>query len=112
MTAYLVLQVIIEGSAPDNDLGDLAIDDIGFSSNCLVDGSELPIGTTTVPTTVSPCPTGHFHCGNGDCIDNENYCDGKNLFMFVIDCFKYQLFWAKQNMFSLLSITSFCDDTQ
>ena len=71
-----LLQVIIEGTSPDGDFGDLAIDDIGFSSSCLVDGSELPPGTTTIAPTISPCPSGYFHCGDGSCIDNDKYCDG------------------------------------
>ena len=79
------VQVIIEGSAPNNDLGDMAIDDIGFTYGCLEDGGALPPGTTIIPTTESPCPQGNFHCGNGDCIDNEKYCDGKK-FSYVHYC--------------------------
>ncbi|XP_076802493.1 MAM and LDL-receptor class A domain-containing protein 1-like [Clavelina lepadiformis] len=70
-------QVIIEGMAPNSDLGDLAIDDISFTTSCLYDGSALPPGTTVATTTVSPCPVGQFHCGDGTCINDFLYCDGR-----------------------------------
>ena len=73
---FAVIQVLIEGMSPNSDLGDMAIDDISFTSECVFSGVPLPPGPTALPTTVSPCPPGRFHCGTGICIDVDYFCNG------------------------------------
>ena len=77
------MQVIIEGQSPSNEFGDIAIDDISFTSACMLATSPLPPGTTIASTTQQPCPgEDQFHCGDGTCILVDKYCDGKNFVLF------------------------------
>nr|XP_039270832.1 MAM and LDL-receptor class A domain-containing protein 1-like [Styela clava] len=69
-------QVIIEGQSSNAEFGDMGIDDVVFSPQC-VTGSDLPPGTTILPTTIAPCPDGQFHCGNDVCVDLLKYCNGQ-----------------------------------
>lgn len=83
----IFLQVIIEGMSPNTEYGDMAIDDVVFSPQCVETTGTLPPGTTLIPTTMLPCANSdEFHCGDGVCVNVDKYCDGKsNLFsIFVI----------------------------
>ena len=78
-------QVIIEAKVGDSFLGDIAIDDISFTSGCqyspdMLPNPPTPTGTTlapTGPTVTSGCTQGsQFTCvTSGQCIDIVKVCD-------------------------------------
>lgn len=74
-------QVIIEATVGDGDRGDIAIDDITFTSSCLLrNTTQLPEVTTLPPisvmTTVRSCEEGDFICTSGPCVPLAGRCDG------------------------------------
>eukprot|EP00094_Tigriopus_californicus_P003057 TCALIF_02944-PA protein Name:"Similar to MALRD1 MAM and LDL-receptor class A domain-containing protein 1 (Homo sapiens)" AED:0.07 eAED:0.07 QI:0/0.76/0.71/0.94/0.84/0.87/39/446/2521 len=76
-------QVIFEAKVTKLGTGDIAVDDISFTPECLVMGeSTIPPTTTTstTPTTKAPCSGDQFHCGGGTCVASAKVCD------FVDDC--------------------------
>ena len=67
---------MIEGLS-GKDLADIAIDDVGFTDECIISSQILPPGTTVATTTQSPCPEeNQFHCGDGACVFADRRCDG------------------------------------
>ncbi|XP_033638977.1 MAM and LDL-receptor class A domain-containing protein 1-like [Asterias rubens] len=73
-------QVLIEATAGDGPYGDIAIDDISFSTACKEYTGSLPTNPkpTAIPKPVDPCPGGQFACTDGTCINPLLVCDGNN----------------------------------
>ncbi|XP_077978864.1 MAM and LDL-receptor class A domain-containing protein 1-like [Glandiceps talaboti] len=67
-------QVVIEGTVGQGRNGDIALDDIAFSSGCQPYHGTLPTATTAPPTP-SPCDTDQFACANRSCIPLSQKCD-------------------------------------
>jgi hypothetical protein len=72
-------QLVIEGTSIKKTAnGEIALDDITFTPNCLLDNSPFP-SITPVPTTttVPRCGLGNFECKSGQCISNSKVCNFK-----------------------------------
>lgn len=67
-------RILLEGKVGDEFTGDIAVDDVSFTSDC------KPL----IPTTTSPppnqCQDGEFQCESGECIPDQYVCD------FRYDC--------------------------
>ncbi|XP_034026413.1 MAM and LDL-receptor class A domain-containing protein 1 [Thalassophryne amazonica] len=72
-------QVILEGKVGRSSKGDICLDDITFSSGCLLAQSG-PIMDNTPPPPEGSCPSGSLPCENGRCYTPEQSCD------FTDDC--------------------------
>ncbi|XP_072014818.1 MAM and LDL-receptor class A domain-containing protein 1-like [Amphiura filiformis] len=71
-------QVIIQATVGDGIRGDIAIDDVSFTPQCVASGATLPVvptDTPTLPPTQAP-PCGGFLCNNGECLPASVRCDG------------------------------------
>ncbi|XP_077978862.1 MAM and LDL-receptor class A domain-containing protein 1-like [Glandiceps talaboti] len=69
-------QVIIEAVRGKGQYGEVAIDDISFTPDCMEYTSDLPVGSTHAPTPpYNPCGAGYWTCQDGECIDESYYCD-------------------------------------
>jgi hypothetical protein len=76
----LSFQVIIEATVGDGSRGDIAIDDVSFTPQCVASSIDLPVIPTLIPTNqptqVPPCGPGEFMCNNGQCLPVSVRCDG------------------------------------
>ncbi|MBN3307352.1 MALR1 protein, partial [Amia calva] len=72
-------KVMFEGKVGGGNRGDIALDDITFTRECLPSSSTGPVEPTSLPPTDS-CPQGYLKCANGNCFRPEQRCD------FVNDC--------------------------
>ncbi|XP_062423588.1 MAM and LDL-receptor class A domain-containing protein 1 [Rhea pennata] len=72
-------QVIFEGTVGKGPSGNIALDDLTLSRECLPAQEFLPAEPTTLPPA-GPCSHGYWECQNGKCYRPEQSCD------FVDDC--------------------------
>ena len=71
------IQFMIQATAnKTGDKGDIAIDDVSFTSSCIPYGGDLPPYVSTT-TEQSPCESNEFLCSSGKCILQETVCDFK-----------------------------------
>nr|XP_053646985.1 MAM and LDL-receptor class A domain-containing protein 1-like [Cherax quadricarinatus] len=68
-------KILLEGKVGEEFSGDIAIDDVSFTTDCKP-ASTLP----TVSPTPGLCPQGKYYCYSGECISNSKVCD------FRYDC--------------------------
>ncbi|XP_070565439.1 MAM and LDL-receptor class A domain-containing protein 1-like [Ptychodera flava] len=81
-------QVLIEGRVGDSFMGDIGLDDITFTPECLTTPEALPLPPATTRPPIRPSPTPHpgcqvgeFYCRMEDlCIPSDRVCD------FRYDC--------------------------
>ncbi|XP_061173555.1 MAM and LDL-receptor class A domain-containing protein 2-like [Saccostrea echinata] len=74
LTSNLPFRVVIEGIRGKGYHGDIAIDDMSFTSGCkLATSYHLPQALTTI----GPCGAGKGQCNNGQCIKYNMFCDFK-----------------------------------
>lgn len=76
-------QVIVEATVGAGPFGDMAIDDITFTPDCILDdAATLPTGATDPATTTRPSACGtNFQCkSQTQCVDASKVCD------FEYDC--------------------------
>ncbi|XP_036374066.1 MAM and LDL-receptor class A domain-containing protein 1 [Megalops cyprinoides] len=71
--------VTFEGKIGKGTKGDICLDDITFTSGCLLSSSLTPLEPTGPPPSGS-CPRGYLECANGKCFHPKQSCD------FVDDC--------------------------
>lgn len=71
LTSSLPFRVVIEGVRGNGYHGDIAIDDVSFTSGCKLTTGPLPQALTTV----GPCGAGKGQCANGQCIKANMFCD-------------------------------------
>ncbi|XP_066300039.1 MAM and LDL-receptor class A domain-containing protein 2-like [Branchiostoma lanceolatum] len=80
-----LFRLMIDGTVGNGAQGDIAIDDMSFTSGCVPDSGPLPPMPTTIAppvTTQSPCQPGQFKClEDNSCIDASKVCD------YIMDCF-------------------------
>ena len=73
-------RIVIRATRSPGPEGDVAIDDLSFSTTCLLGGnattSSPTIGPTT-HTTPSVCSSQEFQCGDLSCIPKQQVCDFK-----------------------------------
>eukprot|EP00057_Strongylocentrotus_purpuratus_P001199 XP_001196354.2 PREDICTED: MAM and LDL-receptor class A domain-containing protein 1 isoform X1 [Strongylocentrotus purpuratus] len=69
-------QIIIEGSIGTTTDGDMALDDISLTPECVPAAESLPEIPTVPPTQVT-CTGGQLPCNMG-CINESSYCDFKH----------------------------------
>ncbi|RDD40324.1 MAM and LDL-receptor class A domain-containing protein 2 [Trichoplax sp. H2] len=69
-------QVVFEAVNGKYLWGDIAIDDISFTTSCSKVNTPLPVAPQTDPG----CSTGQKKCNNGNCIQSTKWCD------FIQDC--------------------------
>ncbi|XP_013804776.1 MAM and LDL-receptor class A domain-containing protein 1 [Apteryx mantelli] len=72
-------QVIFEGTVGKGPAGDIALDDLTLSRECLPSQEFLPAEPTALPPA-GPCSHGYWECQNGKCYRPEQSCD------FVDNC--------------------------
>lgn len=77
-------QIVLEAVAGNGYAGDIAIDDVSFTTGCVLSNVDLVTVTTPIPTstTANPCEAhNQFMClENRQCIDRSKVCD------FTVDC--------------------------
>ncbi|XP_064410804.1 MAM and LDL-receptor class A domain-containing protein 1 [Latimeria chalumnae] len=71
--------IIFEGQVGKGSKGDIALDDLTFTKECILSSSHFPDDAPTQPPAGS-CPQGYLECQNGKCYRAEQSCD------FVNDC--------------------------
>ncbi|EDV21956.1 uncharacterized protein TRIADDRAFT_59472 [Trichoplax adhaerens] len=76
-------QIILQGSVGDSHSGDIAIDDISTTPDCLPYSQALPTAPTppvTGATTSGPsaCTALQFRCRSGQCVDKSLVCNFNN----------------------------------
>jgi len=82
------MRIIVEGVVGNGNLGNIAIDDISFTSGCKFDPAQelstlVTQRQTTTTTTIAVCPNNSFKCKSNDkiqCIPDEKVCN------FIADC--------------------------
>ncbi|KAM9332638.1 MAM and LDL-receptor class A domain-containing protein 1 [Pholidichthys leucotaenia] len=72
-------QVMFEGKVGQSPKSDICLDDITFSTGCLLTASDTLVDNTPPPPTGS-CPPGFLPCENGQCFTPGQSCD------FTDDC--------------------------
>ena len=70
-------RVVITATRSMGPKGDVAIDDLTFSTGCQLEGNSTTAGPTITPTTASGCGEQQFQCGDLTCIPREQICDFK-----------------------------------
>ncbi|CAB4000024.1 MAM and LDL-receptor class A domain-containing 2 [Paramuricea clavata] len=80
-------EVVIEGFVGDDYRGDIALDDLSFTAECVPYSGTLPVqpdvGTTVRPTNPHSCSPVQFNCyqsGSSTCVSKQKVCD------FSSDC--------------------------
>lgn len=63
-------QVMFQGKVGRNPKADICLDDITFSSGCLLASED-----SSPPPSVDTCPPGSLQCENGQCFTVEQSCD-------------------------------------
>ncbi|XP_022622767.1 MAM and LDL-receptor class A domain-containing protein 1 [Seriola dumerili] len=72
-------QVMFEGKVGRSSKGDICLDDITFSPECLIASSD-GLEDNTPPPPAGSCPSGFLPCENGRCFTRGQSCD------FTDDC--------------------------
>ncbi|XP_077628606.1 MAM and LDL-receptor class A domain-containing protein 1 [Crocuta crocuta] len=75
-------QLKFEGRVGEGHRGDIALDDIVLTKNCLFSHSSME-EEPEAPLPIGPCPHGYRECQNGKCYQPEQSCN------FVDDCGDY-----------------------
>lgn len=76
-------QIVIEAVAGNGKLGNIAIDDISLTPDCVINNDPFPTVTPMPTTTTTPrCASDQFECKgwSSQCINASKVCD------FVSDC--------------------------
>lgn len=70
-------QVVIEGKRGTSYRGDISIDDVSFSGDCVVDSTATLDPRPITPSPPPGCPSGKFSCNDGTCISADDVCNFK-----------------------------------
>ncbi|XP_030853092.1 MAM and LDL-receptor class A domain-containing protein 1-like [Strongylocentrotus purpuratus] len=74
LTSEDAFQVVFEGVRGSTNLGDIALDDITFTPECVESKEPLP-PADVIPTQPNHCELGMRPCDIDQCIDESYYCD-------------------------------------
>ncbi|PIK45149.1 hypothetical protein BSL78_17989 [Apostichopus japonicus] len=79
-SAYDFQAMIVAVQKSGSRSGVIAVDDITYTDGCVKSASGLPSDPPDGGTTISPCGSGRWRCGDGGCIDRSQVCD------YAADC--------------------------